>query len=433
MQTESSTIYQRPAQATTVSNGDRRAAVAAEHTRLDAKEIERLPFDLSALEQEGVFVNVDATGFGLLDRRLDWEALGVELPKGTDVAFRPPRCSLLPKRFRGPIITPVSNAHAALRKFSYHFRLTETVFETPAYRWIPWRAFTEFEIAFNKACENLKKAKEAVLDDYGAIRNEVIMAFSKVATDSARRLRATNATVPTDFEERISNWALNAFPTRDDLETKLILRFQVGVILLGSEMLQEQRAAAEERYRLERIEADMRVEKARVDAEEGAAQRQLWAAEESARLRLENEESERSREGEVKERIRQMKIEAARQKLQETLSPLQEGADQLRAQIYESAMAMQEVLQKNDFLPGATAKKARNLAHWFRMMNFQSDTELDRLLSSLEGLAAKATGKSRRGASNAAVKDVLNNIIQACRRDAQDLAQPNRIAALEIF
>jgi hypothetical protein len=55
-------------------------------------------------------------------------------------------------------------------------------------------------------------------------------------------------------------------------------------------------------------------------------------------------------------------IEAAREKLEETLSPLQEGAAQLRAQIYESAGAMQEALQKHDFLPGATAKRARNLA-----------------------------------------------------------------------
>jgi hypothetical protein len=42
---------------------------------------------ISVLENESLFVNVDATGFGILDRRLDWQALGVELPEGTDVAF----------------------------------------------------------------------------------------------------------------------------------------------------------------------------------------------------------------------------------------------------------------------------------------------------------------------------------------------------------
>jgi hypothetical protein len=399
-----------------ISNGDHRAAVVAEHTQRDVKEIERLPFDLSVLEEEGLFVNVDATGFGILDRRLDWQALGVELPEETDVAFRSPRCGLLPNRYRRPLLTPVSQAHAALHKYSYHFRLTETLFETPAYRWIPWQAFTEFETVFNSACDNLNKAKQTVLDAYDEIRDEVVVAFNQVAADSARRLAATKATVPTDFEIRLIDWVLNVFPTRDELRNKLMLRFQVGVILLGSEMLREQRMAAEERRRIEQAEADRRIESARVSAEEGVAQRRLWAEEESVRRRLEAEESDRRREAEVKERIRQMKIQAAREKLEETLSPLQEGAAQLRAQIYESAVAIQEALQKHDFLPGATAKKARNLARWFN----------------LEQLAAKPTGKSRRRASNAAVKEVLDDIIHLCYRDAHELAQPNRLAALEL-
>jgi hypothetical protein len=423
---------QEASQTTLVSNGYHRAAVAAEHTKRDVKEIERLPFDLSVLEEEGLFVNVDATGFGILDRRLDWQALGVELPEETDVAFRPPRCGLLPNRYRRPLLTPVSQAHAALHKYSYHFRLTETVFETPAYRWVPWQAFTEFETVFNKACDNLNKAKQTVLDAYDEIRDEVVVAFNQVAADSARRLAATKATVPVDFEDRLIDWVINAFPTRDELRNKLTLRFQVGVILLGSEMLREQRLATEEKRRIEQAEADRRIEHARVRAEEGVAQQRLWAEEEIVRRRLEAEESDRRREAEVKERIRQMKIEAAREKLEETLSPLQEGAAQLRAQIYESAVAMQEALQKHDFLPGATAKKARNLSRWFRLMNFQSDAELEQLLSNLEQLAAKPTGKSRRRASNAAVKEALDDIIQLCYRDAHELARPNRLAALEL-
>jgi hypothetical protein len=130
-------------------------------------------------------------------------------------------------------------------------------------------------------------------------------------------------------------------------------------------MLREQRMAAEERQRIEQIEAGRRIEQARVNAEETAAQRRLWVEEESLRRRLEAEETDNRREAEVKERIRQMKLVAAREKLQETLSPLKEGAAQLRAQIYESAVAIQEALQKHDFLPGATAKRARNMARWF--------------------------------------------------------------------
>ena len=73
-----------------------RAEHAAKQTGVQFGEIEWFPFDLSALESEGVFVNVDARNFGLLDRRLDWCALGVTLPRRGDLAFRPPRRSLSP-------------------------------------------------------------------------------------------------------------------------------------------------------------------------------------------------------------------------------------------------------------------------------------------------------------------------------------------------
>ncbi len=115
---------------------DARAERAAQQLGVETTAVERLPFDLSVLEKEGLFVNVDAQGFGLLDRRLDWQALGITLPPGSNVAFRPPRCGLLPDRYRLPLVRPAARAHAALHRYSYHFRLTETVFESPAYRWV---------------------------------------------------------------------------------------------------------------------------------------------------------------------------------------------------------------------------------------------------------------------------------------------------------
>ena len=127
-----------------------------------------------------------------------------------------------------------------------------------------------------------------------------------------------------------------------------------------------------------------------------------------------------------------MKLTAAREKLNDVLSPLQEGAAQLRAQVYESAVAMHAALLKNDFLPGATAKKARQLAEWFRLMNFQSDAELEGLLTQLEGLAAKPIGKKRHRPTNGQIQAALDDILTLCYRDAQSIAQPGRLSALEL-
>jgi len=57
---------------------DQRAERAATQLGVEASTIERLPFDLSVLNEGGIFANVDASGFGVLDRRLDWRALGIE-------------------------------------------------------------------------------------------------------------------------------------------------------------------------------------------------------------------------------------------------------------------------------------------------------------------------------------------------------------------
>src|SRR5205807_706253 len=182
---------------------DARAERAADHIGAETAEIERLPFDLSVLEDEGLFVNVDGRGFGLLDRRLDWHALGIALPRQSDLAFRPPRCGLLPDRYRLPLLRPAARAHAALHKYSYRFRLTETLFESPAYRWIPWRAFDAFEREFRAAQAALTAARTAVLDEYDAVREEVVATILRLAADSARRLQATGHPTPDGFEDAV--------------------------------------------------------------------------------------------------------------------------------------------------------------------------------------------------------------------------------------
>ena len=147
-----------------------RAARAAVQAGVASASIERLPFDLSALESDGILVNVDARNFGLLDRRLDWQALGISLPRGTDLAFRPPRCGLVPDRYRLPLVRPAAQAHAALHRFSYSFRLVETVLETTAFRWIPWRAWPTFEQAFEQAEAQLRHALDRYDTEYESIR-----------------------------------------------------------------------------------------------------------------------------------------------------------------------------------------------------------------------------------------------------------------------
>jgi hypothetical protein len=121
-----------------------------------------MPFDLTALEQSGIFLNIDATGFSVLSRQLDWQSLGIELPADKTVHFSPPRTGLLPDDYRKPLLRAASMAHHALCRYSFRFALCETVLGSSEYRWISFTAFEAFEKEFAAALETLARAKSAV-------------------------------------------------------------------------------------------------------------------------------------------------------------------------------------------------------------------------------------------------------------------------------
>ena len=72
-------------------------------------------------------------------------------------------------------------------------------------------------------------------------------------------------------------------------------------------------------------------------------------------------ESER-RAAEAAERIRNLKLESAREQLANTINPLMEGAAQMHATVYEACVEMKAALQDKQFVPGATAKRANSPA-----------------------------------------------------------------------
>jgi hypothetical protein len=223
---------------------------------------------------------------------------------------------------------------------------------------------------------------------------------------------------------------VRAIPGPDDLRDRLGLRFRVGVLLLGSEMLQEQRRAQEERRRLEAAAAAAALERREHTARERLLQQGLWAEEERLRERREAEAEERRREAAVKERLRQLRLEAARERLQATMSPLEEGAKQLHAAVHEAASAIRDSLHRHGALRGASARRARDLARWFALMNWQSDEALERLVAELEALATRQPKRGQR--DPAPIDGVLGEIIALTYADARALAEPSRMGALEL-
>jgi hypothetical protein len=410
---------------------EQRVASATAQLGASANHVERLPFDLSVLNDGGIWVNVDASGFGLLDRRLDWRALGVALPRDGDFAFRPPRHGLVPDRYRLPLLRPAERAHAALQRYSYHFRVVESVFESPAYRWVPWRAWSAFEERFWSERTSLLQALDVYEADFETIQAQAEQTFGRMIADSARRLDATGQPVPSGFGDNLLRDILAALPAPDQLRQRLGLHYRVGVFWLGSEMLGEQRLAAEERGRLEAVEAARQLERTRLAADERLVQEQLWAEQQRLRAQTRADEQEREREAAIKERLRQLKLEAARERLQDTLSPIEEGARQLQATVFEAAVAIRDSLRKNRALHGSSARKVRDLAQWFAAMNWTDDRQLETLIGELESLAKRPTSKKRKR-DPGPIDSVLSDIIDLTYASAGSVLEPSRMAALEL-
>lgn len=402
-----------------LSRLNNKKANAAANLGITAAEVETMPFDLSELETEGIFLNVDCRGFSTLERQIEWKSLGVELPLGQTLKLSPPRVGLLPDVFRRKLMRAASQAHHALNKYSFRFTLCESVWGTSEYKWIPWNAFENFEQDYKNALETLAAAKAEVLAKYDEIILTLRKSFAELAEDSAKRLNAT-LEIPLDQEEFTANvvaHALGMIPTREMIRDGLTITMKPKVIILGSEMVAEQQQVK-----------SLNLETAKIDAARQWVKVELDTKNRIEQLKFQDFELEQRREREVKERIRQMKIEAARDAANEAISPIKEGLDQITRKIFEAASEMVNKLNSAAFVPGSLAKRARQMCEWYRLMNFTGDSTLEEVLERLQS----AAGTEAKYRSKAEMQSALNDVLRATSLQSKRLLDDDRLSALEI-
>ena len=386
---------------------------------IGADEVETIPFDLSALESEGIFLNIDCLGFGMLARQLDWKTLGVKLPEHTAVRISPPRAGLLPDLSRNKLMRGQAQAHNALNKYGFRFTLCETVWGTSDYKWIPWSAFEQFEQEYLRACETLATAKAEVLQNYDEILIILKESFQELAEDSANRLEATGAD-PFDrkeFIETVVARSIEIVPTREMIRDGLSITMKPKVIVLGSEMIAEKN-----------LSRQLNLEAARTQAEQTILDLEIDAKLQIEQIKVDDFTQERRREREVKERIREMKIEAARREAEEAVSPIKEGLAQISSKICDAAGEMAARLSDAKFVPGSLAKRARQMCEWYKLMNFTDDTSLETVLERLQA-AADRDVKAR---STEEMKAALNDVLRATTVQSKRLLDEDRLSALEL-
>lgn len=403
-----------------LSKLEQKKEVAAAHLGISAAEVETMPFDLTALEQAGIFLNIDATGFSVLSRQLDWQSLGIELPKEQTVHLSPPRTGLLPDDYRKPLLRAASQAHNALDRYSFRFALCEAVLGSSEYRWIPFTAFEAFEKEFAAALETLAQAKAQVIENYAEILEILRETFRQLAKDSAERLLATQTNAPFDRDEFINTTvsrAMQMIPTIPTIRDGMRIEMRPKVIILGSEMRAEQVKSAKlelETQLTNQAQTEIAIE--------------IQAHKEINEIKVKSVYEDEKREQELKERIRQIKIEAVKREVETSISPFKEGLDQLNSTIYEAAQEMAEKLNDSKFVPGGTAKKAREMYRWFKLMNFTGDEEVETVLEELNKIASREA-KTRTAAE---MKEAVDAVIIATSKRARKLLKTEQLDALEL-
>jgi hypothetical protein len=398
---------------------DSRKERAAAELGIGANEVESLPFDLSTLESEGIFMNIDCRGFGSLIRQLEWRTLGVKLPEDAAVRVSPPRAGLLPDVYRNKLMRGAAQAHNALNKYGFRFTLCETVWGTSEYKWIPWTAFEQFEQAYYQACVTLSRAKAEVLEKYNEIIEILTDSFRELAEDSANRLLATvdEPFNRNEFVEAVTAQALGIVPTKEMIGDGLVITMKPKVIILGSEMIAERNLAR-----------TLAIETTKLNAERTALELEADAKRQIEQLKINEAAEETRREREVKERIRNMKIEAARREAEEAVSPVKEGFAQIASKIFEAATEMSQRLKDAKFVPGSLAKRARQMCEWYSLMNFTGDTSLEEVLNKLEG----AAGREVKQRSPEEMRTALDDLLRLTSVQSRKLLDEDRLSALEL-
>ena len=187
----------------------------------------------------------------------------------------------------------------------------------------------------------------------------------------------------------------------------------------------------EELLEITRIEAEREVVqmRMRLETEEvRSRERQLALAEEMARR-------DADEQMEAKRRMREEAMARYREQLNEMSFPFREAWDQLRARVYEDAVAIAESIKKNGYLRGNTAKRAIRMSRTFRLLDSQDDTELAALLEQLERMATAPIPKRARRRAPGPITSVLEEISRLTHASAQEVQrrlEPSRFKALEV-
>lgn len=246
MQAGAQTDYHRRAAMVREAQPQIRAMVADEvaQYRLSTERMRTHAADWTLLREKGVFVRVEVRGISQLFRKTLWADLGISETEVTSEWMTTGVSKVLPKEYVNPLDSMDGRFRKWLDSYSYDvegfrpFRYLlkgEGSYDAPGNS-----AYWNFYRKYEELLEIWDQRKARILDNYDEIRTIVENAYREIAGSSFQRLKARMKRDLTQsyetFRERMVARAMEAFPTKEQLDQRLTVSLIPGVLLNPAEM-----------------------------------------------------------------------------------------------------------------------------------------------------------------------------------------------------
>lgn len=417
-----------------------RKVAFAEATETEASRVRTVMLDIESMKSMGVLVDIDIHGTSMFTTRSTWDELGIPKHDIRRKRLKRGRKDLIPNFYVGRLRSLETRFRQSLEKHSFIL----TGFRP--YKWVPYTAYDSWKEEWQTLQAELVQLKSEIIANLDSFRDDIAADWSAIARESWQAIEARRPEGAGDFVlmtaegsfedvdafiDHIIGKAVAQLPTVEEIEDKLYVTYQNAMVITGADA--EREALERDRLVSQREEERRARTKARREEMAQAQMQRLAEQEEREMSQLRIQEAQAKLAA-----MHQAELEHARQMVAETVSPFTEVIGQFRAMIASDVAAIQNSINKNGYVRGKVAERARGLLDTYRLLGAAAgDDELENALVELRRkLGQQPTGENAKKYDTEAVMGALMSIAEIAHQEVAevlDSAQAHtRAGALEL-
>ena len=382
--------------------------------------------------KEGVIVTLHI-GHWRAKARLTYEDLG--LPQaGANEEKVLEELLLLGEKFLLPAsyVRKMESAESTARKY-----LARTACETAYGPFVPFTMYAEVKAELSRYRNEYLAVGTDIVENLDRITADHIATCADAARQAYRRLskltprfKSSDKFIDEDgFVDKYIDNITALIPNKERLRASFVFDINVSYIplpsLIAKDVAEAKRIQAASDAEREHIQAEAKVETAKITAEEDRirAQRQIERMKEEEAVSIE-EAALRERERKLEDMNRDVLEQARRQKEEMIGGFMSDLLINLRGLVYETTTDVLASIEKNRSMHPKSLEQLRNLVKQISNLNFFGDGEIDQMISAV--VSQLGNLNKERGVGD--IKQCLRDVAILTRSSLVDLGETPRSA-----